>query len=934
MSKEIFGRDAELSIIRTMLEEIREGPAALAIEGDIGAGKSTIWRVAVAAAHDDGFRVLEAHPVESEASLPYAALGDLLDGLLDDPHLRLPGPQRHALRVAMLLDEPHEGPPDQRAVALATLSALRALAERAPVVVAVDDLQWMDSPSARVLEFVVRRLQRERIGVVAASRSDGPAASSGLFDRSFSGREAVRLNLQPLDLDALDALLRAGIGTSLARPIVAQVEGASGGNPLFALEIARGIQRGEVRPRAGEPLSVPATLQQYAQERLSRLPRDVRELLFIVAAVAEPTTGLLEAAAPPAVVSDAIEEARSAGVLEVSADRLRFVHPLFASTVYHAVSAPRRRALHRKLAPLVAGADERARHLALGTDRANPQVAGVLEASARRAWARGAPDAAAQLAERAGELTPLRLPDDRARRRIEAGEYHFVAGNLARARQIFEEMATVLGPGPVRASVLRRLAKVRYRNDSCAVAAQLLTRALAEAGDDRLLKAQVARDLAWAVMLCGDLEAAGTHARSALELLPEAADSMFGEVLAAAAMAEFLQGAGIPAEKMRRAIAVEGTGWDTPIEWRPSMMLAMMLNWAGATAEARRRFHDLHRQALEAGDETSLPFLLAQMSESATWEGDWQAAAHHADEAVTASLQTGQEPMRAAALYARALVKAHRGDLDDARLSAGAGLRLAEAAGSVVMMMWNQGVLGFVELSAGDPAAAHGHLGPLVAWRDVVGIQEPGMLRFVPDEIEALISLGELDAAEALLLGYEADANRLRRAWAQLAAARCRALHTAAMGDPAGAVRGLRRAVDDHAAAAQPFERARALFVLGTIQRRTRRRKDARESLHAAQAAFDELGAETWSAKIRRLSPQASEAAQHGDAGPLTAAELRVARAVASGATNREAAALLFVATRTVEVHLTSVYRKLGIRSRTELAARMAAEGTSVGPLA
>jgi DNA-binding CsgD family transcriptional regulator len=927
VSTAIVGRAAELSIVRTMLEEVHQGPVGLMIEGDIGAGKTTLWRATVATARERGYRILEAHPVESEETLPYAALGDLLAEVVGDPDIRLPDPQSRALRVAVLLDEPEDGPPDQRAVSVATLSALRSLAERSPVLVAVDDLQWMDSPSARVLDFIVRRLTHERVGVVAASRTTGRrAVDSGLFDRSFSGREAHRMRLEPLPTDALHALIRARLETRLSRSLVAQVERASGGNPLFALEIARGIQRGEIQSRTGEPLAVPNTLQEYARERLSRLPSDVRDLLFVVAAVSDPTIDLLEATAPAEAVSVSIASAVSAGVLEVTGDRLRFTHPLFASTLYHAVSARRRRALHRKLAPLVSGLDERARHLALGAAGPEPRAASALESAARRASGRGAPDAAAELAERAYDLTPFHDATNRERRRIDAGEYHFVSGNLDRARRIFEEMAAVLDPGPIRASVLRRLAKVRYRNDSCSVAAQLLERALEEAGEEGPLKAQVERDLAWAVMLCGDMDGAAAHAKSALNLTAEGApDSMFAEVLAATAMAQFLQGRGVSLDTIGRAVSLEGNDPDTPIEWRPSMMLGMMLNWSGATSQARRRFDELHRQTLDAGEETSLPFLLAQMSESATWEGDWTAGIDHADESVAMSLQTGQKPMRAAALYAKALAHAHHGDLDEARTSARAGLELAEAVGSVVMMMWNQAVLGFVELSVDEPAAAHGYLAPLVAWRDIVGIREPGMLRFLPDEIEALVALGELDRADALLVEFGADADRLERPWAQLAAARCRALHTAAGGDATAAAHALRLAVDEHGPAVPPFERARAMLVLSTTQRRTRRRKDARESLQAAQNLFDDLGARAWSAKARRL---AGSRQQRGGEAHLTAAERRVAMVVAQGATNREAAARLFVSIRTVELHLTSVYRKLGIRSRSELAARMAAEST------
>ena len=932
MSATIVGRTAELAILQRVLGGISDEPAAIVIEGDVGAGKTTVWDAAVSAARELRYRVLVSRPDESEQSLPYVALTDLLDGIVDDPNISLPGPQHRALRVAVLLDEPENGPPDQRAVAVATLNLLRSLSQRSPVVVAIDDLHWMDSPSARVLEYVVRRLEDERIGVMVAVRATATAPSPTLLDRTLSGRELHRVALAPLDADALGDLLAARLATPLPRLMMAQVALASAGNPLFALELARGIQRGEIEPRTGEPLSVPRNLQQFVQERMALLPADTRELLFLASAAPDPTIDLLEMAAHRSdAVPAALEAAVSAGVLEISGNHLRFMHPLFASTLYHAVSPGRRRRLHRELAALVSGPDERARHLSLGADGPDRIAAAAVDDSARRASARGAPDAAADLAERAYELTPSGDTGDRHQRQIDAAEYHFASGNVRRARQIFEEAAGVLPPGPVRASVLRRLAKVRYRSDSCSVAAQLLTRALAEAADDSTLSASIERDLAWAVMLCGDLEAASTHASSALELISRMGNvPMVAEVLAATAMADFLRGMGLPADVMRRAISLEGVAAETPIEWRPSMMLAMMLNWSGATSQARHRFDDLHRQTLEAGEETSLPFLLAQMSESATSEGDFESALSRAEDAIAVSLQTGQEPMRAAALHAMALAQAHRGDVDHARATALAGLRLAEKVGSVVMMMWNQAVLGFVELSVDDPAAAHEHLAPLLAWLDIVGIGEPGMLHFIPDEVEALVALGQLEKANDLLASYEADAGRLQRPSAQLAASRCRALHMAASGNPAEAVKTLREALEGLSSDVPSFERARALLVLGSVQRRTRRRRDARDSLESALAIFDQLDARTWSMKARRTLGGGKTPARDGQSN-LTPAELRVAQLVAGGATNREAADLLFVSTRTVELHLTSVYQKLGIRSRTQLAVRMAADRSPSG---
>ena len=925
MSETVFGRAAELTTIERFLDGVPSGPSILALEGEAGAGKTALWTAAIAAAEARRYRILACHPVESEQSLAFTALGDLLEGVMDDRNVHLPEPQDRALRVAMLMADPEDEPPDQRAVSMATLSALRALSERAPVLLAIDDLQWMDSASSRVLAFALRRLDLQRVGVVAALRPSDADSASQLLAGSLTGR-SQRLSLTPLGPDALDSLFRERLGASVARPTLAQVAAASGGNPLFALELARGILNGEIHPSPGEPLSVPRTLEQLVRHRLDDLPPRVREVLFIAAAVADPAMELLEPfVGESGTLSSIVELAVAAGIVDVVGSEVRFTHPLFASTLYHAVTLAQRQTLHRKLARLTEGA-ERARHLALGVRRPDARVAAALEEAAGTVAARGAPDAAAQLHEQAYRLTPEADLPARNRRRIEAAECHFAAGDLNRARQILEETAVALEPGLLRASVLRRLAKVRYRNDSCSVAAELLSRALTESGDDDTpLRAAIERDLAWAVMQCGDMREAGEHAKSALRLIEGLGDDeMRPQVLAADAMAEFLLGKGLPAAAMLEASRTERPDAETPIEWRPNMMLAMMLKWSGDIPDARRRFADLHQTALDTGEETSLPFLLAQMSESATWEGDWASALGHAEEANKIALQTGQHPIRATALYARGLVEAHLGQADDARASAREGLQLAERAGSVITMMLNQSVLGFVELSVDDAVGANTHLAPLISWLEVVGIREPGVLRFLPEAVEALVGMGQLERADALLTVYEADAARLQRPWAMLAAARCRALIAAAAGDAHGAAASLDAAVAEHGAAVQPFERGRALLVLGTIRRRTRQRKAARESLEASLALFEALGAQLWSVKARRMLGRRKGVSRSEAESVLTPAERRVARYVASGATNREAASRLFVSVRAVELHLTNIYRKLGIRSRTELAVRLA----------
>lgn len=920
----VLGQGDELRELGRFLDEVQNGPTAVVINGDIGAGKTTLLRAAVVGARTRRYRVLACHPSESEASLTFAALGDLLDGVVDELQADIPSPQLRALRIAVLLDDPQGPLPDLRAVAVGTLGILRTLARISPVVIALDDHQWLDPATARVLRFIARRLEVEPVGWVIAGRDGEGEGDSILREADLPEQRTRRLRPAPLDADAFDSLFRNQLGQSFPRPLLRQIAGGSGGNPLFGLEIARGILRGDIRPQPGQRLPVPHELDDLVGARLSGLPADARELLWHAAAVSEPTVALIEAAAAVGDPLVGLDEAVRAGVIEVEGGRVRFTHPLFASTLYHAAPPERRRLLHRRLAQLATGPFERARHLALSATQRDPDVAAALAEAAQDAAARGAPDAAAIFSERAWRLTPVLDRDTRHRRRIQGAEYHFASGDTGRARAILEESLATLEPGPLRADLLRRLAKVRYRTDSASIAAELLTRALHEAESDPALQAAIERDLAWAVTLCGDVRDASEHAKAALALVRQTGDkALLPEVLAANGMADFLAGGGLPFELMRRAVKLAQPGSEVPIEWRPEMMLAVMLKWSGALREARAKLAALQHRATEAGDETSLPYLLAQLSETETWLGDWDAALEHAVQGDRLALQTGQEPIRANVFYAKSLVLAHRGEVDEARASARDAFDLSAKSGSVISMMQSQSVLGFLDLSLDDPAGADDRLRPLEAWLEVVGIREPGVLRFVPDQVEALIGLGRLEKAEELLGPFEADAARLGRGWAMLASARVRALHMAAASDSAAATLVLRRALDAFGDDHQPFARARALLALGTIERRTRRRSAARASLHAALEAFDALGARLWAAKAQRMLG-GSNGTDKGEASQLTPAEERVAELVASGATNRAVADRLFVSVRAVEAHLTSIYRKLGIRSRSRLAALMA----------
>ena len=924
----LFGRDDEVAAIRALLDDIPAGPAYLVLEGEVGAGKTALWRAAVAAARERGYRVLASRATEGEASLAYAALGDLLRDVLDDGLSTLPPPQAAALRVAVLLQEPEGPPPDPLAVAVSTLGLVRALGAERPILIALDDYAWLDAASANVLAFVLRRLETEPVGVLRTVRlEDDHATPPTLLDEATSDRPLRRVLVGPLARDAIDALLASEVPTAIPPPRVSEIADMSGGNPLFAIEIGRSIERGEIVHRPGRPLAVPATLRDLVAHRLSRLEPSVQEALFVAAAVPDPTVELLTAIIPDGHIRTALERAVDAGVVELRDEQIAFRHPLFASTVYHAIGPDRRRALHRRLAAEVRGAQERARQLSLAAEGPDETVAAALDEAATAAARRGAPSVAADFAEEASSLTPAGSREARDRRKTAAAAYQTAAGNLGRARELLEGLASSMPPGTARADALRRLATVRYRQDSPAVAAELLTHALTEAGQDPSLQACIERDLAWAVIACGDVRDARNHTRAALELIDEARNpELHGELLAADALTSFLLGGGFDEAQMQHSLELDDMDPEVPVEWRPSMMLALMLRWSGDVAGAQRRLETLHRQIADAGDEASLPYLLAQLSETETLAGDVRAALQHAEAADAIAISMGQRPIRAAVLYARALAAAHLGMVEEARLLALEGLTVSHQTGAVLTMLLNQTVLGFLELSLDRPSTAHEWLGPLLRWIDVISIRDPGIVRFVPDEAEALVALGALDEAEDIVSRYEADARRLARPAALLAAARARAILCSTSGDPAAGATMLERALDDWATDVPPFERARAQLVLGSVLRRTLRRRAARAALEKSLATFTTLGATLWVEKAERMLGGAEEASLDV-LQPLTPAERRVAEVVAAGATNRAAADQLFVSVRAIEVHLTSIYRKLGIRSRTELAGLLTRAG-------
>ena len=920
----ILGREDELHELGRFLQSIPAGPSALLLEGAAGIGKTTLWLEGAASARQAGYRVLSARAAESEARLSYSALGDLFAGALDETLPSLPGPQRRALETALLRDEVGGAPPDQRAVSLASSGVLRALAASEPLVVAIDDVQWLDTSSARVLSFALRRLSDERVGVIASLRLGSGSKGDPIgIDRAL--QHVVRLGLGSMPEDQLGRLLRERTGADLPRPVLVRLHRVSNGNPLFALEIARAMVRQGVRPEPGRPLPVPEDLQQLLSARLAALPTSARLPLLAVAAASPPTEELALAAVGPSESSrGGLAKAEAAGVVERSDGRVRFSHPLLGSTVYTNAPPRERRDMHLRLAELIDEPEERARHLALGSDGPDANVARALDEAARHSRARGAPDAAADLGELARQLTPPEDAIELRRRSLEAAEFHFDAGDAARALAILRDTIASSPPGPDRAEMLYRLSSMSWMNLVRGVR-EPAEQALREVGDDPELRSGIHVSLAWVAFYLGDLGEAREQARRLVAFAEHVTDpATRADALATLDFVEFLLGR--QAEHlMSQALELQdrmlqGSWTEAAVYTTPRSILGLELMWAGRLDEARALFEQELAEYERHAMYTVRQEVLCYLAELECRAGRWDLATGYAAEAMETVVESGQTATQShVALFNQALAAAHLGQVDDALRMATEGVRLALANDDLFNANWNRAVLGFLELSLSNFERAHEHLEPVVRYLERMDSAEPGIIPCIPDEVEALVALGRVDEADPLVDRLLEQGEALDRPWALAVASRCRGLLAAARGDPKGALLALERGVEAHHRVAQPFELARTLLVLGQVQRRSKQKRPARTSLGQARDIFSELGAPLWVERVE------AELSRIGGRPPtplgLTATEQQVARLVAEGRTNREVADELFLSPSTVQANLKRIYRKLGVRSRTELAA-------------
>src|SRR4051794_19205528 len=515
MTVQVIGRNAELDAVYTFLDRTTDNATGLLFFGEPGIGKTALWRSAVAAAEAREMRVLACNPAESERALGLGGLTDLLTDIGQSDFAFLPAVQRQALEVALLRGAPGAVAPDQRAVSLATTSLLRALAADAPLLIAVDDVQWLDETSAAVLAYALRRTQSGRIRMLMTMRADSGAALDLL--RAIPRDDVERIEVGPLSLAALHQVYVEALGRSFPRLVLVRLEQASGGNPFFALELARALLQSGAPLTPGDQLPVPGNLRDLVAARIEALPGTTREVLLLAAAAERPGVDLLQRARRDA--ADELEPAFRAGIASAEGGVIRFAHPLFAEAVIAMAGPAQTRRAHAVLAMTEISQEARARHLGEAADGPDADAAAALAEAAGIARERGATLEAAWMYERASRLTPPTESDQRVRLAMLAAECLFVdVSEIVQADVILETSLAAAAPGPARALALSLRAIIRYYHGQPREAVRLGEQALAEIGDDPIARATVLGRVSFLVMQV-DLERGLSMAEEAVRLL-------------------------------------------------------------------------------------------------------------------------------------------------------------------------------------------------------------------------------------------------------------------------------------------------------------------------------------------------------------------------------------------------------------------------------
>jgi DNA-binding NarL/FixJ family response regulator len=917
----LVGRRTEQARLQQFVASVKDRARALVLLGPAGCGKTALWSCGIRLAGRNA-RVLTCRPGELATRVSYSGLAELLGGM--DAELgRLTESDHRALLTAVRRERAPVSGTDIATVALAASRVLDAAAADG-LVVAVDDLHWLDPSSLRVIAFALRRLGERPIGLLATQRGDN---GLDVLRPALAPDRTSLLTVGPLEESETDELIRRRLGAALLRPLVAQIHQTAGGNPLFSLELARGVLQQTSPLRAGVPLPLPNTLRELMGRRVAATSARTREVLMVVAAAAGCTVDTVECALGTSALP-AVQRAIDAGLLESERGELRFTHPLLAAESYAAADPARRRRMHLRLATLSSDVEEQARHLSAATELPDPVIADRLDAGAAAAYARGAPDAAGVLAERALHLTPETDHEATVRRTIAAADYFWEIGASAKCIHLLRRLADQLPRGAEHADALRRLAAAISVSSTYGEAKSLLDLAIAEAGDDPALLGALHCERAFDVMQADDVRASRADAEAAVSLAERSGDP---ELLADAEATYLLQaviGADVSGDvqaRLHRLAALPDTGHRWGGITSRFVLVAAMLKWLDDFDAARALLTEVYTDVWNRQLDGILLPALFQLSELECWAGRLDRARELAERGRDTQRRSQRDGVAPMWMYPAALAAARSGRHADAERLASASLAVAERVSEGRHRMRALAVLGFVALSTGDAASAVGYLDRVEKLQQDLGYAHPAVIRSDADHIEALIITGELSRAEHRLAVFHHQVQRTHSPWATVTELRCRGLLHAATGRNDAASDALRAAAASRASVPDPLEQGRTLLAQGELLRRTGHRSDACGVLTQAHDLLRSAGAEAWAVKAAAELDRARSRGRSAAPG-LTPMERRISQLVADGKPNKEIAAVTYLSPKTVEAHLSSIYRKLGLRSRTELTARVLSE--------
>ena len=904
----IVSRSSELARLDDVLAALRRGQgSALVIRGDAGIGKTTLLDELVDRAGGNTL-VLRACGAESEVELAFSALSDLLHPVLSGLE-QLPAPQAAALVGALALGPPLPG--DRLAVCVATLGLLRAASAGRPVLVVLDDVQWVDASSRECVEYVARRAGGA-LAVVLAAR-DPLYASANI--------RLPELVLAPLD-DAGAAELLRERAPGMAPPVAAAIAEAAAGNPLALVELPATLT---AEQRAGVaalelPLAAGGRLQRAFAARVDRLAPSAQRALLLAAVHADGELTVIASACRRARTDVAhLAEAEACGLVRLSAERVAFVHPLVRGAVYQGASAADRRAAHAAVAGSLRD-DRRAWHLAAAAIGPDERIATKLEQVGGRAEARRASASASFAFERAARLSSE--PEARGRRLLAAGQAASAAGAPDRALALLEEVAGGASGADQRARAEHLRGRMLVWRGKPAEAIGLLVEQanLAAPRDPAIAAAMLADAANGATTTNQYLEAEGL-ARLATRLLGEDADpDVRAPVLTVLGWVLTLRGRGPEARQVlgEAARLVEGLDYLGP-HWPWLHLLLRARIPHGELEQARAECAALTARAREAGALAALSSALLIGADAAFRLGDWNAADDLTVEGIRLAGETGQPLMAGYSLSTRARLTAARGNDEESCAAALEALELAEGLGVTTGLRFVHGALGFLHLGLDRVDEAIAELETVERLVDGSGHEEPTIVPWAPDLIEAYTRQGRVEDADRVLARLTRQAAATGSAVAGAAVARCLGLLDDDFDE------SFAEALELHDRRPMPFERARTLLAYGRRLHRARRRAEARDRLRQALEGFEELDASAWSRQTEaELRSAGARRRRAPDSDELTSQELRVAAAVRRGGTNRQIAAELFLSPKTVEFHLRRIYAKLDVHSRAQLVAALA----------